>query len=87
MNKGCEYQQHQHQGVGNYNQYNDNTSVGKLLGRQIYATITILPLPRGPAIVPPENKNRSAQSDSVDQDQCSTHSTSSQQAVNILGRC
>ena len=82
MNRGGDYQQQQHQGAGNYNQYYYNSSVGGLSGRQVYETNTLPPLPRVPALAPPGNANRFGNSDSVDRDQCSTHSTSSQKSGN-----
>ena len=80
INRGGYYQQQQHQVAGKYNQYDDNSSVGGLSGRQVYSTNTLPPLPRGPALAPLENSNRSGYSYSIDQDQCSTHSSLSQQA-------
>ena len=60
MNRGGDYQQQQqYQGDVSYNQYDDKISVGGLLGRQVYATNTIPPLTRGPAIAQTENENRS----------------------------
>ena len=85
MDRGGDYQQQQHQGVGNYNQYDDNSSVGVISGRKIYVTNTLPPLPRGPSLAPHVNANSSVQSDYVDRYQFSTHSTSYQQARNEFG--
>ena len=77
MNRGGDYQQQQHQGTGKYNQYDDNSSVGDLSVRQLYATNKLPILPRVPALAPPGNENLSGHSDSVDREQCITCSTSS----------
>ena len=87
MNRGGDYQQQQqYQGDVNYNQYDDNSSVGGLSGRQIYAMNKIPPLPRGPALEPTGNVNSSGKSNSVDREQYSTHSTSSNQDANSFRR-
>ena len=53
-NRGGNYQQQQqYHGAGNYNQYDDNSLVGGLSGSKIYATDTLPPPPRGPALVLP----------------------------------
>ena len=82
MDIGGDYYQQQHQDDGNYIQYDYKSSFGGLSGRQIYATNKLPPLPRGPALAPPGNENRSGQSDYVDWYQCSTISTSSHQDGN-----
>ena len=86
MNIGGDCQQKQHQGAGNYNQYDYNSSVGGISGKQVNTTNTIPPLPRGPALVQPVNKKRSGHSDSVDWDQCSTLITSFHHYGNTFGR-
>ena len=80
MDRGGDYQQQQHQGTGKYNQYDDNSSVGGLSARQLYATNKLPILPRVPALAPPVNSNRYVHSDSVDQEKFSTCSISYQQA-------
>ena len=55
MNRSGYYQQRQPQGDVKYNYYDDNSLVGGLSGRQIYATNTLPPLQRGPTLAPPGN--------------------------------
>ena len=57
MNRGGNYQQQQNQGYRNYNQYDDNSSLGRLWVRQVYATNKLLPLARKPTLAPPGNAN------------------------------
>ena len=80
--RGWYYQKKQHQGSGNYFQYEYNGSVVGLLVRQVYAMNKLPPLPRGPALATTVNTNRSGNSDLVERDQCSTWSTSYQQTGN-----
>ena len=80
MNRGGYYQQQKKQGNGKYNQYDDNSSVGIISGRQVYMMNKLPPIPRGPALAPPINENRSGHSDYVYCYQCSTRITSSHQS-------
>ena len=59
MNRSGYYQQQQPQGDVKYNYYDDNSLVGGLSGRQIYATNTIPTPPRGPELALPRNENHS----------------------------
>ena len=66
----CVYYKHkQHEGDGNNNQYDDNSSFGGLSIRQVYEMNTLFPLPIGPSLAPPGNENLYGLSKSVDYDQ------------------
>ena len=57
VNRGGNYQQQQkYQVSGNYNQYDDNSSVGGLSGSQIFATNKLSPPPRRSTLAPLLNK-------------------------------